>query len=88
MKIEWDPVKARINLKQHRIGFPDAEVALFDPLAMTREDDDAEGERRFVTIGTDANGRVVVVVYTYRGENIRIISARKATAAERRGYET
>jgi uncharacterized DUF497 family protein len=56
-------------------------------LALTIGEQDVEGERRFVTIGSDATGQVLVVVYTYRGEMIRFISARKATPGERKAYE-
>ena len=87
MDIVWDPAKARINMKQHGIRFSDAEMVLFDPNALTREDLDVENEQRFVTIGVDAIGRVLVVVYTYRGEDIRLISARFATKQERERYE-
>lgn len=87
MRVEWDPEKAISNLSKHGVRFSDAEVALFEPNAMTREDQYAEGEQRFVSIGRDAIERIVVVVYTYRGENVRIISARKATRKERRAYE-
>jgi uncharacterized protein len=87
MRIEWGPEKAVSNFKKHGIRFSDAEVALFDPHAMTREDENAEGEQRFISIGRDAVARVVVVVYTYRGENVRVISARKATRRERKAYE-
>ena len=87
MKVVWDSGKARSNLKKHGVRFPDAELVLFDPMALTYEDKDAEGERRFVSTGTDATGRIVVVVYTYRGEVLRMISERKATGIERRSYE-
>ena len=69
MGVEWDPEKAISNLRKHGVRFSDAEAALFDPDALSREDEDAEGEQRFVSMGRDAIGRVVVVVYTYRGEN-------------------
>jgi len=87
MDIVWDPEKARINMKQHGIRFSDAEIVLFDPNALTREDLDVKNEQRFVSIGLDAIGRVLVVVYTYRGEDIRLISARSATKRERERYE-
>ena len=87
MNIFWDPEKARINLKQQGIRFADAEMVLFDPSALTREDLDVKNEQRFVTIGTDTIERVLVVVYTYRGEDIRLISARSATKRERERYE-
>ena len=87
MKVTWDPQKAETNLKKHRIRFSDAETVLFDPMALTIEDQDVEGERRFVSVGSDALGRVLVVVYTYREDAIRLISARRATPTERKYYE-
>ena len=87
MGVEWDPEKAISNLRKHGVRFSDAEAALFDPDSLSREDEDAESKQRFVSIGRDAIGRVVVVVYTYRGENVRVISVRKATRKERRLYE-
>ena len=86
MDIEWDPQKARINQEEHGIAFSDAVSALEDEYAMTIEDDHPQ-ERRFITLGMDAMGRLIVVVYAYRDEVIRIISARKATARERKEYE-
>ena len=87
MNIVWDPDKARMNIKKHGIRFSDAEIVLFDPNALTSEDMDVNHEQRFVTVGTDAIGHVLVVVYTYRGEDIRLISARPATKREREKYE-
>jgi uncharacterized protein len=87
MNVDWDPSKARASRVKHGVSFPDAEAVLFDPNGITREDEDAEGEQRYVTLGLDALGRVLVVVYTYRGDTIRIISARKATRNEVRTYE-
>lgn len=87
MKITWDPQKAETNLQKHKIRFSDAEMVLSDPFAMTLEDQDVLSEQRFVTIGTDAVGRTIVVVYSYRGDTIRLISARKATSREREHYE-
>ena len=87
MRVEWDPDKAKANRVKHGVSFPDAEAVLFDPHGITREDDSADGEERFVTLGLDALGRVLVVVYTYRGDTLRIISARKATRNEVRTYE-
>ena len=87
MDAVWDPEKAKINMKQHGIRFSDAEMVLFDPNALTREDLDVKKEQRFVTIGTNAIGRVLVVVYTYRGEDIRMIATRFATKRERERYE-
>ncbi len=87
MRIVWDPPKAEANLRRHGIRFSDAEGVLFDPNALTEEDENVEGEQRFVSIGLDPLGRVLVVVYTFRGEDIRLISARRATRRERRAYE-
>jgi uncharacterized DUF497 family protein len=87
MKITWDPAKAESNFRKHKIRFSDAEAVLFDPMALTIEDETAEVEQRFVSVGADALNRVVVVVYTYRGEDIRLICARRATRRERRAYE-
>jgi len=87
MKVTWDPMKARANLAKHGVRFSDAESVLFDPGALTREDEDAEGEQRFVSVGSDAMGRVLTVVYSYQEEVIRMISARQASRTERRAYE-
>jgi uncharacterized DUF497 family protein len=84
--IEFDPAKARANLRKHRVSFADAEQALHDPQAITIEDPDAEGEQRFVTLGADALGRLLVVVYTLRRDRVRLISARKASKGEARQY--
>ncbi len=76
-----------INLRKHKVRFSDAEPVLFDTMALTREDEDTENEQRFVSIGLDALNRILVVVYVYRGEEIRLISARRATSKERKHYE-
>jgi uncharacterized DUF497 family protein len=87
MDFEWDPAKARSNFTKHGISFSDVEPAFYDQYALSMLDPGATSEERYVMIGLDALGRLVVVVYTYRGESIRIISARKATKAERKYYE-
>lgn len=84
--VEFDPAKAARNLLRHGISFGDAESALRDPKALTREDPDAISEPRFVTLGADALGRVLVVVHTPRGDRVRIISARKASRGEAGRY--
>lgn len=84
--VEWDARKAQANLKKHGVAFADAVSALEDERALTIADDH-EDEKRFVTLGMDALGRLLVVVHTYRGEAVRIISARRATARERKEYE-
>ena len=86
MDYEWDPKKASSNLRKYQVDFADAVGVFSDPLAITIQDDDSE-EERFVTIGTDFLLRVVVVVYTWREERIRMISARKASSSERKIYE-
>ena len=83
---EWDPQKARANHLKHGVMFSDAVVVFEDEQALTIEDDHPE-EQRFITIGADAFGRILVVVYTYRSEAIRIISARRATSNERQYYQ-
>ena len=82
---EWDPKKAASNLRKHGISFADAVIALEDEMALTGGDD-RPNEKRYVTIGADDVGRILVVVYTYRDTRIRIISARKATPRERQQY--
>lgn len=86
MRYQWDPAKAKENIRRHKIDFADVVGVFEDELAITIEDPDAEGEQRFVTIGLDKLGRLVVVVYTYRGEEIRLISARKANKGEEKQY--
>ncbi len=88
MKYEWDPAKAASNRNKHGVDFADAVGVFEDELAITIEDQDAEAERRFITIGMDFTLKILVVVYTSRvADVIRIISARKATKTERQTYE-
>lgn len=84
---EWDPAKEHLNFAKHGIRFVQAITALEDENALTIEDAH-DDEQRFITLGLDEIGRLLVVVYTYRGEMIRIISARKATPNERKVYES
>ena len=84
---EWGEDKRRANMRKHGVEFADAVTAFDDDDAMTLRDEDSEGEERFVTLAADAFGRLLVVVYTWREERIRLISARKATRRERRQYE-
>lgn len=83
---EWDPQKAAANRSKHGVDFADAVEVFHDEMALTVDDIDGE-EQRFVTIGADALNRILVVVYTWRGHRIRIISVRKATRSERRQYK-
>jgi uncharacterized DUF497 family protein len=87
MPVEWDPRKARLNARKHGVHFADTVAVLEDEQALTIRDPSSDGEERWVTIGLDAFGRVIVLVYTWRGERARLISARKATRYERRMYE-
>jgi len=88
MKIEYDLDKAAINPLNHDgVTFDEAKPVLFDPYALTREDVDADGEQRFVTLGMGAKGRILIVVWTQRGDCVRLISAWKANQPQRRRYE-
>jgi uncharacterized DUF497 family protein len=86
MNFEWDPNKAKSNYKKHGIRFADAVGVFEDENAITVQDE-YDSEDRYITIGIDFLSRILVVVYTFREVVIRIISARKATARERRMYE-
>jgi hypothetical protein len=83
---EWDARKAASNRRKHGIDFADAATVLHDELAVTVADEQ-HGEERFVTVGIDALGRLLVVAYAWRGRRVRLISARRATPLERRQYE-
>ena len=85
---EWDEEKAKANLKKHKVGFDEATTVFTDPFSITIHDPDhSANEQRYVDIGSSDKGRVLVVVYTERGSNIRIVSCRKATPSERKLYE-
>ena len=86
MSYEWDPSKAIANIEKHGIDFADA-VTVFDDFSAVTIDDPDYDEQRFITIAEDVFGRILVVAYTWRGDIIRIISARKATKRERKHYE-
>lgn len=89
MEIIWDSKKAASNPKNHDgVTFEEARHVLLDPFARTCEDSDSESERRFITLGMGGKQRILVVVYTYRGETIRLISAWKANEPQRRCYES
>jgi uncharacterized protein len=87
MVVEWDPAKAQQNVRKHGVSFADAVTALEDERALTDRDVSSEDEERWVPMGIDGEGWVLVVVYTWRGEKLRVISARNATRGERRVYE-
>ena len=87
MSAEFDPKKDAANLKKHGVSLSEVDGVLNDPLALTVEDDTSEGEQRFVTIGMNTFGSLMVVVHTPRGSGSRTISVRKADSRERRNYE-
>ena len=88
MQFEWDPKKARLNFKKHKVTFEEALTVFYDPLSATFEDmDHSAREQRFITIGFSSNRLLTVVSHTERGKALRIISARRATAHERKRHE-
>jgi len=88
MDFEWDEAKANSNLAKHGLDFAEAATVFGDPLAITFFDPDhSDEEDRYLTIGMSINNRVVIVSHTDREQAVRIISARVATKAERKGYE-
>lgn len=89
MQFEWDREKASSNLKKHRVSFDEAATIFYDPLSATFADPDhSTRERRFLTIGCSSKGRLLVVSHTERGNVLRIISARLASAKERKRHES
>ena len=87
MHFQFDSKKAMANLQKHGVAFAEVEPVFYDDFALSREDGDAAGEARFITVGIDSLGRVVAVCWTQRGESIRLISARLASPMEKKSYE-
>ncbi|HEX6813210.1 MAG TPA: BrnT family toxin [Planctomycetota bacterium] len=88
LNFEWDERKSISNRRKHGVSFDEAASAFGDPFSITIPDPDhSEEEDRFVLIGESVRGRLVVVVHTERGDNLRMISARVAKPSERRTYE-
>lgn len=87
MPVEFDPKKDAANIRKHGVSLSEGDGVLNDPLGITIEDDAAEGEQRFVTIGINAFGSPMVVVHTPREGGSRMISVRRAEPKERRNYE-
>ncbi len=83
----FDPEKNAINLRKHGVSLSEGDGVLNDPFALTIEDNSAEGEQRFATIGTNTFRSLMVVVWTQRGDDIRLISVRNTESRERRAYE-
>ena len=85
---EWDEEKAEGNLRKHRVDFQEATTVFWDTLSLMIADSaHSQGEERYLLVGVSATERLLVVAYTERGSNIRIISCRRATRSERQTYE-
>ena len=88
LKFEWDPKKATSNVRKHGVSFEEAASVFSDLLAAVYEDPDhSVREKRFLTIGTSRQGRLLHISFADRGERIRIINAREVTSKERKRYE-
>jgi uncharacterized protein len=88
LSFEWDENKAKSNLAKHDVGFDEASTVFGDALSLTIPDPDhSQAEDRFIIIGNSHRGKLLVVVHTERGDNIRLISARRASRRERKTYE-
>lgn len=88
MEFEWDPTKAKRNFRKHGISFVEAASVFSDPLATFYEDPDhSSHERRYLMIGTSAQGPLLNIAFIDQGERIRIVSARRATKREKKFYE-
>ena len=88
MRFEWDPEKAKKNLKKNGVSFEEAITVFYDPLSATFDDPDhSVGEYRYITIGLSSRNRLHVVAHAERGESLRIINARPATIHERKKHE-
>lgn len=87
MTFEYDPKKAKTNWQKHGVSFAEAEMVFFDPQAIHVIDPDSITEERFIAVELGNSGLLLVVIYTMRGEVIRLISARRATKQEKKAYE-
>jgi uncharacterized protein len=88
INFEWDPNKAKANLKKHRVAFKEAATVFRDPMSITVYDPDhSEEEERFLTVGLSTAGRLLMVAHTDRSDRTRMISARELTRVEREAYE-
>ena len=88
INFEWDPVKAKKNLRKHHVDFSEAATIFKDGLSITIYDPDhSNKEDRYITVGTSVAGRLLIVAHADRGDRTRIISARKLTRKERIAYE-
>ncbi len=88
MQFKWDRNKAKKNNRKHKVSFDEAVTVFYDPLSATFDDPDhSVDEQRLITIGYSSHDRLLVVSHTEREKTIRIISARTATAHERKRHE-
>ena len=88
MKFEWDENKGAVNLSKHKISFEEAKTVFDDPLYVDLYDPDhSEKEDRYIIVGESQQGNLLIVLYTERGDFMRLISARKVTRMEREVYE-
>ena len=85
-EFEWDRAKAESNLRKHGVAFDDAITVFDDAHAITVRDPDASGEERLVSVGMDATGRILVIVFVPRDDRTRLISARRASPNEQLTY--
>lgn len=89
LEFEWDIEKADANLSKHGISFDEASTAFADPLSLTILDPEhSEEEYRYLLLGTESSGRLLVISHTYREQRIRIINARIANKRELKDYES
>ena len=88
MSPQFDPAKNAANIAKHGVSLADGDGVLLDPLALTVEDSTSRGEQRWQTIGVNSFGELMIVVWTNRGSDVRLISVRKPEPKERRDYET
>jgi len=88
MQFEWDPEKAKLNIRKHKVSFEEVVTVFYDPLSATFDDaDHSIKEQRFITIGFSSQDRLLIVSHTERSTDLRIISTRRATAHERKKHE-
>ncbi len=88
LTFEWDEEKNRLNTRKHRVSFEEAKTIFNDPFLLTDPDPEHSAEEpRYISVGYSQRRRLLLAVHTERGNNIRIISCRTATALERRAYE-
>ena len=93
LNLEWDPEKAKQNLRKHGVTFGQGATVLLDPLAVNLYDEEhSREEDRWITLGRSSRGDILVVVHTFDEQSdgnvaVRMISARQATKREKQRYE-